>query len=286
MGGVEFRMREVRTVNRDGLFRIGEMAQSFHVSVSILRYYEKIGLLNPEYIDAETGYRYYSTRQFETLNTIRYLRRLGLPLSEISAFVNNRSLEDIRRLLELQRTQVRERITELAAVESRIENRLRQIDRAKNVGLGIITEETLPASRLAVLNRSINPENSYELELAIRELEGRDDRAAVFLGKIGVGISADSFQRGVFRPCDFLFMVLEENEEHSGTVIELPERPGVSIRFGGGHEKAGPSYGALFDYFNANRLTAAGPVMEITVIDYGLTRNESEFLTEIRIPVQ
>ena len=106
-----------------GLFKIGEMSKIFHISVSSLRHYEKLGLLAPEYTDEQTGYRYYSTRQFETLDTIRYLRKLGLPLSEISSFVNNRSLADIKRLLELQLTQVRRQLSELGAVEKQIENR-------------------------------------------------------------------------------------------------------------------------------------------------------------------
>ena len=58
------------------LFSIGEMAKIFHLSVSSLRHYETIGLLTPEYTDPATGYRYYGPRQFEVLNTIRYLRAL------------------------------------------------------------------------------------------------------------------------------------------------------------------------------------------------------------------
>ena len=62
------------------LFQIGEVSRLFHISVSILRHYDRIGLLKPEYTDPDTGYRYYSTRQFECLNTIRYLRALAMPL--------------------------------------------------------------------------------------------------------------------------------------------------------------------------------------------------------------
>ena len=58
------------------LFSIGDVAQLFHLSVSSLRHYETIGLLTPEYTDPATGYRYYGPRQFEVLNTIRYLRAL------------------------------------------------------------------------------------------------------------------------------------------------------------------------------------------------------------------
>ena len=69
------------------LFRIGEVAKMFHVSVSLLRHYENEGLLSPAYISEESGYRYYSTEQFEVLNMIRYLRVLDMPLSEIDSFL-------------------------------------------------------------------------------------------------------------------------------------------------------------------------------------------------------
>ena len=43
-------------------------------------------MLQSEYIDLETGYRYYSTRQFESLNTIRHLRVLDTLLDQIADF--------------------------------------------------------------------------------------------------------------------------------------------------------------------------------------------------------
>ena len=70
----------------DKLFRIGEMAKLFHMSMSTLRHYENIGLLKPEMVDQKNGYRYYSVRQFEALNTVRYLRAPEMLLS-ISALM-------------------------------------------------------------------------------------------------------------------------------------------------------------------------------------------------------
>ena len=72
------------------LFSIGEMAKIFHLSVSSLRHYEALGLVTPEYVDPSTNYRYYSVRQFEPLNTIRYLRAMDMPLTEIADFLQNR----------------------------------------------------------------------------------------------------------------------------------------------------------------------------------------------------
>lgn len=79
-------------MDRTKLFPIGEVSKLFHISVSSLRHYENIGLLTPEYVSPDSGYRYYSAGQFEVLNTIRYLRALDLPLSEIEDFLKNRDI--------------------------------------------------------------------------------------------------------------------------------------------------------------------------------------------------
>ena len=83
--------------NRE-LFPIGEVAKMFRVSVGTLRHYEKIGLLAPEFVAPDTGYRYYSTRQLECLNTIRYLRVLEMPLEQIREFLQNREVEKIQEI--------------------------------------------------------------------------------------------------------------------------------------------------------------------------------------------
>lgn len=85
-------------MEKSGLFQIGDIAKLFHLSVGTLRHYEKQGLLQPEYIDPETGYRYYSTRQFGSLNTIRYLRVLDTPLDQIADFLKNRDINHIQEL--------------------------------------------------------------------------------------------------------------------------------------------------------------------------------------------
>ena len=87
------------------LFQIGDVAKMFHISVGSLRHYEQAGLLKPEYTDPETGYRYYSARQFEVLNMIRYLRVLDMPLGQIGEFLGNRDIDVIEdKLLNQEKT--------------------------------------------------------------------------------------------------------------------------------------------------------------------------------------
>lgn len=56
----------------NGLFSIGEISKLFDIDIRLLRHYDKISLLKPEFVNKENGYRYYSTRQFERLNTIHF----------------------------------------------------------------------------------------------------------------------------------------------------------------------------------------------------------------------
>ena len=104
-------------MNERELFQIGEVARLFHISVGTLRHYEKLGLLRPEYVDPDSGYRYYSTSQFEHLNTIRYLRALDMPLDRIAAFLQDRDVDRIRLLLREQKALVERRRRELELIE-------------------------------------------------------------------------------------------------------------------------------------------------------------------------
>ena len=102
------------------LFQIGDVAKMFHISVGSLRRYEQAGLLKPEYTDPETGYRYYSARQFEVLNTIRYLRFLDMPLGQIGEFLGNRDIDVIEAKLLNQKKLIEKKRRELETIERKI----------------------------------------------------------------------------------------------------------------------------------------------------------------------
>lgn len=109
------------------LFLIGEVAKMFHISMGTLRHYEQAGLLTPEYTDPDTGYRYYGTRQFELLNTIRYLRVLDFPLAQIKAFLDNRDTEVIEEKLVHQKEVISRKQKELELISRKIDHRLEQL---------------------------------------------------------------------------------------------------------------------------------------------------------------
>ena len=71
----------------ENLVPIGQFAAASRLSLKALRLYDENGLLPPARVDPESGYRYYRLQQLGQATTIRLLRRAGMPLAEIRAFM-------------------------------------------------------------------------------------------------------------------------------------------------------------------------------------------------------
>jgi len=61
---------------------IGEFSKICGVSTKTLRYYDEIGLINPDEINAESGYRYYSIEQLKRMLYINRLKSYHFSLEE------------------------------------------------------------------------------------------------------------------------------------------------------------------------------------------------------------
>ena len=272
-------------MEKSELFQIGTVANMFHLSVGTLRHYEKTGLLQPEYIDPETGYRYYSTRQFECLNTIRYLRVLDMPLDQIANFVSNRDIDNIQLMLQQQKELVIKKQQELKIIENKIEHRLKQIKDALSSELDTIQIEQIPARRIAWIKNTLSIKTYLDLETSIRQLDQYQQDAVVFLGKVGVGISKEKLQNKQYDTYDTVFLLLDQEDSYAGKIVELQEETCVTLRFCGSHKDAVAQYKKLNDFMVAQNLCITGFSKEITMIDYGITDDPKKFVTEIQIPV-
>ena len=98
-------------------YSIGETAKLFNLSVQTLRFYEKLDLISPEYINPDTRYRYYSQKQFHFIDRIQYLKKLGLSLKEIREILKSGQVDD---LLFFLRKNLDERRTELVSLQETV----------------------------------------------------------------------------------------------------------------------------------------------------------------------
>lgn len=71
------------------MLSIGEFSNICKVSPKTLRYYAEIGLIMPQKINPESGYRYYSIEQLETMLFINRLKAYNFSLDEIKTILQS-----------------------------------------------------------------------------------------------------------------------------------------------------------------------------------------------------
>ena len=104
---------------------IGELARQGNVATSLLRYYEKEGLLEPVGRTA-SGYRLYSPDSVRHLRFIRRAQRYGFSLNDIklmrgAAHDPGGDKHDIRTIAELRFLDIERRVTEMLVLRHELE---------------------------------------------------------------------------------------------------------------------------------------------------------------------
>ncbi|WP_411335385.1 MerR family transcriptional regulator [Ruminococcus gauvreauii] len=265
------------------LFSIGEVARLFDINVKTLRYYDETGLLKPEKVNPKTGYRYYSTRQFERLNTIMYLKALQVPLERISYFFQSKDTDTMIQILKSQQEEIRIQMHRLQTIEKKLSSRISQIEDARNCTLDHILLKSYPERPVFFLKKEFPVTD--DLEYPIRELEKACRlQSDIFLGKIGVSISETSIRDSDFSNFSGIFLMLEPEDQRQPDA-SLPAGKYLTIRFPGTHTQSSVYYQRLLKHMQSSNLDLSGNSVEITLIDFGMTDDTDQFVTEIQIPV-
>ena len=129
------------------MISIGDFARLGRVSVRMLRHYDTIGLLRPEHVDPNSGYRYYRPGQLRRLNRIVALKDLGLRLDQVRAIVDEQITGDqLRAMLRLRQAELQAQILDGRHRLDRVQARLRLIDAEETMTHPDVITKTVPAT--------------------------------------------------------------------------------------------------------------------------------------------
>ena len=84
---------------KKNLLSIGEMAKYTGAGIKALRYYDRINILKPAYVDPETERRYYSFNQIYLVELIKFCVELDVPLKELSKFIDGQETMNLQDFL-------------------------------------------------------------------------------------------------------------------------------------------------------------------------------------------
>ncbi len=102
---------------------ISEFAKLCGVSVRTLHYYDEIGLLKPDFIDEQNGYRFYGTNAVQKMQEILFYRELDFSLKDIHKIITStcynkqEALKGKKQLLILKRQRLDKIIDLLEQIE-------------------------------------------------------------------------------------------------------------------------------------------------------------------------
>ncbi len=102
---------------QDSYMSIKEFSRLTGISRELLRFYDKIGLLTPEY-RGENTYRYYGFRQIELANLISGLRSIDVGLEDIRSYLGERSPEQMIRFFQEKDANIDQEIKRLQSIQA------------------------------------------------------------------------------------------------------------------------------------------------------------------------
>lgn len=119
-------------MKKEQLLTISQLSKLRKVSIDTLRYYDKIDLFKPFFVDSESGYRYYSIVQYEMLGTILELRDIGLSVESIKVYMDNRNTEKSLSLLKVHAQKLKQEIQTLETKSDILNERIAHIEKFRH----------------------------------------------------------------------------------------------------------------------------------------------------------
>ncbi|WP_302496856.1 MerR family transcriptional regulator [uncultured Flavonifractor sp.] len=124
-------------------FTTGEFAALCGVTKHTLFHYDETGIFSPA-IRGENGYRYYAPAQIEVFQVISSLKELGMPLSDIKAYLDRRSPETLLELLKEEEAALTEKLSRLRRLRTLIRRKAELTRQALAVQPGEVRLEEWP----------------------------------------------------------------------------------------------------------------------------------------------
>jgi DNA-binding transcriptional MerR regulator len=260
---------------------IGEFSRITHLSVKTLRHYHEAGLLQPDQVDRQNGYRYYATTQIATAQVIRRLRDLEMPVPEVGQVLATTD-PDARSAL-------------ITAHLHRLEDELAHTQKA-----------------VASLRRLLQP-TTEEIEVELRDEPARDvagicaavDHQDVVVWYSDAMSELDAVLTAARQtptgPPGGLYDNELFTEDHGDVVVYVPASappavgrvqpfsiPSAELAVTvhqGPHDDIDVTYGALGSYVTEHALAISGPVRETYLVGPRDTGAATAWRTEIGWPI-
>ncbi len=264
-------------------YKIGEISKLFNIGLDSIRYYEEIGVLAP-YRNPENNYRLYCTDDIRKILTIRELLNLGFSMDEIKCYETSRTLSNTQQLLQDELTIINSKLIDLLQQKKNLQSRLITIENAiHNCNRTTVSLLQLDARPCIMISDSNIPD-AY-VDFSLLEYMKLNPQHVDTIGSCGcytLNIEKSNPDSLYFHTENVFFF--SENSFYESNYT-LAAGMYLSIFYKGNHSQTKLLMPKLFDYATSHNLVPNGSPIEFCYIDSYETFLESEFITELQLPV-
>lgn len=267
-------------------FTIGEMAKMQNIAESTLRYYDEKGIFHPSIVDPKTNYRYYTIDQFSLLDTIKFLRQLNIPLKEIKKYIDERNPAYALNLLEKQQEMMLKKQREIEYALAKMEHRIHLIKEATKAKAEQMVIKEIPQRKITAIAVAPNTTDDmfeYYIHSLQKNMRQMDD--SLFSGDIGVTVAKKGLMQNEFQAYSSVFILLDYMPFEVQSSDEIKEGMFACVYHHGPYEETDETYKKVMKYIDQEGYEISGDAIEIALIDWSVTENPEEQVTEIQIPI-
>lgn len=272
------------------MLNIGDFSKLTHVSVRMLRYYDKHGLLKPDHIDKHSGYRVYSAKQVPILQKIVLLRDLNFSVSEIKEILKNWNdsflIEQLNtKICETEKIieREKERINKIHGAINDIHKE--QIDIHYNVTMKSIPKYNIISLRKKIPNYPCEGQLWYKLSNFV-------EKEHIEIEKHNYNNIAIYHDERHYDDCvdvEVAFIVKKTSKSIGNFIFR--ELEGVDtmacMMVYGPYDRLASAYESFIYWLDENtQYKMKGLSRQIPIIGEPDTSNPNDYLTEIQIPIQ
>ncbi|MDU4861107.1 MAG: MerR family transcriptional regulator [Terrisporobacter othiniensis] len=264
-------------------YKTGELSKIYKLGRDSIKYYEKLGLLNPT--RDTNSYRMYTIKDICNLNLIRELRTLDFSMQRIKEYIENRNIETTRKMLSEEIDLIEKKVEVLNSHKDSLSKRLSSIDKCiEHTTFNRI--ELLYMTKRKALTVDSNESFAENNDYLIQKLSDKFEDKFYVLGNSNFGAVFDSksISNGIYNYYKHTFCLLDEDASDYNFVLD--EGYYVTYTYKGDYNQYEQVFEMLYKFIEINKYTILGDPIEIYKIDVYETSLEDEYVTQVQIPVK
>lgn len=257
-------------------YKIKEIADLYGIGVDSLRYYEKVGLIQPK--RSSSNYRLYSLSDIWVLNVIRDCLKLGYDTKQIKDYLEHRTVNATLQFLKEEQWRI----------ENQIKALRKQYDNIQARSIGVTKALSLPCNEFQIVH--FETRNCRYLKERIED----DETVDYLLTKLSENMSQDISVIGNLDsgsiieikqeiPVYTSVFIVDKEKDCSDFILE--EGDYCIYTYRGAYDRSNQLFFDMKAYLDKEGYKCNDIFFEFLLIDVHETNDESEYITQVQTRV-